>query len=184
VVENGCNGLGRFEFRQNLQRRVLAARAAGFEITSLAVKTARRIEHLDLLVKHGIRAVRIGASGSDRSAAGASGWGAVSTLRFGISSLPTTLEAIDAPRWQLWIKAWENRRRIVAAARHSQYCHLTLDIRTLAHTRAREALRQIVRVASRLADAQQIHPDTISSVAAYLMARPSTPRARSILRAA
>jgi hypothetical protein len=181
VVESGGDSLGRLEFRQNLQRRVLAARAAGIEITSLAAKTSRRIEHLDLLVKHGIRAVRAGVG---PTAGRPSGWSAVSTLRFGISSLPTTLEAADGSRWQHWIKAWENRRHITAAARQCQYCHLALDIRTLAKSGAREALRQTLRVASRLAVVEQIRAETVSSVASYLMATPSTPRAQSILRAA
>ena len=184
VVESGRDTLGRLEFGQNLQRRVLAARAAGMEITSLAAKTSRRVDHLDLLVKHGIRAVRVGGGSTVRNTARPSGWSAVSTLRFGISSLPTTLEAVDTPRWQRWIKSWENRRHIVAAARHGQYCHLTLDIRALACSGAREALRQTLRVASRLVVARQIQAETVSSVAAGLMAQPITPRAQSILRAA
>ena len=180
VVERGRDSLGRLEFRQSLQRRVLAARATGIEITSLAAKTSRQIEHLDLLVKHGIRAVRLGKPTAGRP----SGWSAVSTLRFGISSLPTTLEAASGSRWQHWIKGWENRRHITAAARQSQYCHLALDIGALANSGARAALRQTLRLASRLAVAQQIQAETVSTVASCLMATPSTPRAQSILRAA
>jgi hypothetical protein len=184
LVENAIDSRARFEFRQNLQRRLLAARAAGIEIASLATLTPRRIEHLDLLVKHGIRAVRLGARGSLSNGAGPSGWAAVSTLRFGISSLPTTLQAVDAPRWQRWIKAWETRRHIAAAARQRQYCHLTLDIHTLANSGAREVLRQTLCVAARLTHGPQIQVETVSAVANSLLARSSTPRAQSILRAA
>jgi hypothetical protein len=183
VSENGRDSSRRLEFRQNLQRRVFAARAAGIEVTSLALKTPWRIENLDLLVKHGIRAIRAGR-GPTIDSARPTGWGAVSTLRFGISSLPTTLEAVESPRWQRWIKAWENRRHIGAAARHRQYCHLTLDIRTLVGSGPREALRQTLRVASRLVVAERIQAQSMSQVATCLMARPSTPPAQSILRAA
>ncbi|MEX2140916.1 MAG: hypothetical protein WD894_16750 [Pirellulales bacterium] len=184
VADDDSGSRTRFEFGQNLQRRLLAARATGLEISSLATLTARKIEHLDLLVKHGIRALRLGAANSFCNGAGPSGWAAVATLRFGISNLPTTLQAVDAPRWQRWIKAWERRRHILAAARQRQYCHLMLDIHTLANSGAREVLRQTLGVAARLARASQIQVETVSAVAASLLSQPSTPCAQSILRAA
>ncbi|MEX2027539.1 MAG: hypothetical protein WEH44_09560 [Pirellulaceae bacterium] len=98
--------------------------------------------------------------------------------------MPATLHAVDAPRWQRWIKAWEARRQIVAAARRRQYCHLTLDIHDLANSGAREVLRQTIRAAARLTELPGMQADTVSSVAASLMARPSAPSAQSILRAA
>lgn len=184
ITEKDSETLGRFEFGQNLERRLVAARATGLDVSSLATQASRRIEHLDLLVKHGIRAVRNGAPGSLGSAAGASGWAAVSTLRFGISDLPTTMKSVDSPRWQRWIKAWENRRHIAAAAKQRQYCHMTVDVQTLANSGPREALRQTLRVASRLARSSRIQVETVSAVASSLMARPSASRAQSILRAA
>lgn len=184
VVDGGPQSRARVEFARNLQRRLLAARAAGIDISSVATQASRRIDHLDLLIKHGIRAVRPGARGLAHSAVERCGWAAVSTLRFGISSLPPTWRAVDAPRWQRWIKAWEARRQIVAAARRRQYCHLTLDIHTLANAGAREVLRQTLRVASRLVHSSGMRAETVSSVAASLVARPSAPCAQSILRAA
>ena len=183
IGENG-QSTGRLEFRQNLQRRVSAARAAGIEITSLAAKTSRRIDYLDLLVKHGIRAVRLHSPHPANRSPRDAGWAAVSTLRFGISSLPVTLEFSGGSGWQQWIRSWQMRRVISASARQRQYCHLALDVHDLANSRARDALRRTLRVAARLVKADQFQPETVSSVAASLMARPSIPAAQSILRAA
>jgi hypothetical protein len=179
-------GSGRLQFRQSLQRRVSAARAAGIEVTSLAASTNHRIDYLDLLVKHGIRAVRFSSPqiGGGGLPPRQMGWSAVSTLRFGISSLPATLQLCVGSGWRLWIKNWELRRQISAAAAQRHYCHLALDVHDLAQTKAREALRRALRVASRLVGSNQFQAETVSSVAASLMARPTVPSARSILRAA
>ena len=184
VSENCQSQRARLEFSRHLDRRLLAARAAGVEISSLATREAKRIGHLDLLVKHGIRAVRQGDGRPDGNIAGRLGWSAVSTLRFGISSLPATLLAFDAPRWPSWAKGWEDRRQIASAAARRQYCHLTLDIHSLAKSRARRRLQSTLRVAARHFHNPECRVETFSSLAASMMARPIARGAQSILRAA
>ncbi len=183
IPENG-QSTGRLEFRQSLQRRISAARAAGFEITSLATKSGRRFDYLDLLVKHGIRAVRLSSSNPESLSPRQLGWAAVTTMRFGISSLPATLEFSERSGWRRWIENWEMRRSIATSAGKRHYCHLALDVHTLANTAARETLRRMLRGASKLISSSQFQAETVSSVAASLMARPSFPGAQSILRAA
>jgi hypothetical protein len=182
VSENGQSEPVRFEFSRNLDRRILAARAAGIEISSLATRESKQIEHLDLLVKHGIRAVRQ----CDRAGSGdrRSGWPAVGNLRFGITSLPATLSATYARRWQWWPIDWEMRRQIAAAAERRQYCHLTFDIHDFTSAPARKRLRSTLRAAARQFDKSGRRVETISSLAACLMARPIARSAQSILRAA
>ena len=182
VVENGQSQAARFEFSRNLDRRILAARAAGIEISSLATRESKPIEHLDLLVKHGIRAVRQcdhAGSGSRRS-----GWPAVANLRFGITSLPATLNASESAGWASWMTGWDLRRQIASAAERRQYCHLRLDIHSLVNVRARKLLRSTLRAAARRFDKPGCRIETISTLAESLMARPIARSAQSILRAA
>ena len=184
AIDGGSQNHGRPVFARDLERRILASRAAGVEITSLATRMSGRVEHLDLLVKHGIRAVRHGVSVKGRDAGERFGWGAVSTLRYGISSLPATMIAVERPRWQLWLKAWEDRRQIATAAQRRQYCHLAIDVHLLAQPGSRKHLYGTLRSAARLFDGSHNRIETVSSLTESLMARPSAPRAQSILRAA
>jgi hypothetical protein len=184
VAEHCQSQPARFEFSRNLDRRILAARAAGIEISSLAAREPKQIEHLDLLVKHGIRAVRqcdrqFGDSSSRRS-----GWPAVSILRFGITSLPPTLCLSEPARWPVWSTGWDVRRQVASAAERRQYCHLTLDIHSLSTAHARRRLRSILRVAAQRFDKPGCRVETISSLAAGFLARPIARGAQSILRAA
>jgi hypothetical protein len=184
VVESSPSQQARLEFSRNLDRRIMAARAAGIEISSLAAREPKQIEHLDLLVKHGIRAVRqcdrrFGGDSSRRT-----GWPAVSTLRFGITSLPATLSASEPARWPLWATGWDVRRQIASAAERHQYCHLTLDIHSLMSAHARRRLRSMLRVAARRFDKPGCRIETLSSLAASFLAQPIARGAQSILRAA
>jgi hypothetical protein len=184
VSESSQSQQARLEFSRNLDRRILAARASGIEITSLATREPKQIEHLDLLVKHGIRAVRQCDRGNTGNSGRRSGWPVVSTLRFGITSLPATLSACDPSRWPGWATGWEMRRQIASAAQRRQYCHLTLDIHSLLNARARRLLRTTLRAAARRFDKPACRIETISALAESLMARPIARGAQSILRAA
>jgi hypothetical protein len=185
LVADGSQGQpDRLDFSRNLDRRILAARAAGIEISSVAARGPKQIEHLDLLVKHGIRAVRQCDRRSDANSSRRSGWPSVSTLRFGITSLPGTLCAPNPARWPFWATAWDMRRQIASAAERRQYCHLTLDIHTLAGAQARKRLQRTLRVAARRFQKPGCRIETMSSLAASLLARPLVRSAQSILRAA
>jgi hypothetical protein len=175
---------GRFEFSRNLQLRLLAARASGVEITSIATRGPHRIEHLDLLVKHGIRVVRQNALRSEDRDAERFGWAAASTLRFGISNLPATLYVTEPPRWSRWTKGWEERRQITAAACRRQYCHLTIDAHQLTGASARRSVQATLHTAAKLFHGTGCRVETITSLAASLMARPLVRAAQSILQAA
>jgi hypothetical protein len=184
VASSGQRQPDRLDFSRNLDRRILAARAAGIEISSMAARGTKSIEHLDLLVKHGIRAVRQCEPRGDANSSRRSGWPSVSTLRFGITSLPATLSAPNPARWPFWATAWDMRRQIASAAERRQYCHLALDIHSLAAARARKRLVATLRGAARRFDSPECRIETMSSLAARLLARPIVRGAQSILRAA
>jgi hypothetical protein len=184
VAESCQSQEARFEFSRSLERRLLAARAAGIEISSLATREPRPIEHLDLLVKHGIRAVRQCNRHNGSESGRRVGWPAVSTLRFGITNLPATLSDSYPPRWRYLPAGWDMRRQIARAAERRQYCHLALDVHNVLNMRARKRLRATLRGAGRQFEKAGRRIETVSSLAAGLMARPIVRGAQSILRAA
>ncbi len=182
VADPALHPGGRLAYSRNLERRLYAARAAGVEVQSLATRSVKRLEHLDLLVKHGIRTVRQGAARPQTQAH--SSWSAVSTMRFGICNMPPNLNAIDRSWWQGWIASLGIRRQIALAAQRSQYCHFALDVQTLTTLTARKRLQAVLRAAGRRCDGVAFRATTVASLAASLMARPVAPHAQSILRAA
>jgi hypothetical protein len=184
VADSGQGQSDRFDFSRSLDRRILAARAAGIEISSVAAREPKQIEHLDLLVKHGIRAVRQCDRRSDGNSGRRIGWPSVSTLRFGITSLPATVSASEPARWSSWATGWDMRRQIASAAERRQYCHLSLDVHCLAAAHDRKRLQGTLRAAARRFDGPECRIETMSSLAARLLARPIVRGAQSILRAA
>ena len=183
IGDSGGERLCRSAWAQSLQRRLLAARAAGVEITSVATHGTERMQHLDLLIKHGLRAVRPGGINTYEEAK-RSGWNAVTILRFGIVSLPTTSQFTAVSSWRRWLNTRDLRRQIVNSAEDGQYCHWTIDIRVARDPAIRDAIERILKSSARVLESGSLLAGTVSTVATSFLQRPATVPAQSILRAA
>lgn len=177
----------RGQFAQGLSRHVQQARATGYGPTTLALPAGRLPEHLDLLVKHGISAVRTVRSGSVRSRWS---WGR------GKRETPARDVQPQSLRWGLWefgrplalVEQGVRRitREIAAAAADAGLVQISVDLAPLAG-QGSSGWRQFDQVLERLAQQHQqqtIEPMTLASVVAALTRTRHAPSAHSILRPA
>lgn len=185
-------GLGRQPFARELSRRVLAAQAAGHALTTLALRDCELPAHTDLLIKHGLSAVRAAAHGTaDKHdwRIGLSFPGRL--LRFG-RPVPTSLAR--TLRWGLWEftaaldVSGQGYRRATSAikrsARNGTSVHLLIDVSTLAahHGRAVDLVNRVLRYAAKLQIQGLLDNQTLATaVAGFTQPRHEDP-ARSILR--
>jgi hypothetical protein len=184
MCDSGSSKLSRAALARNLQRGLLAARSVDVEITSVSIAGSTPTEQLDLLAKYGIRSIRPGIAATDPQCDRRSGWNAVSVLRFGILNLPHTATLTNASRMPRWITNWTAARSVTAAAKRQQYCHLAINLCQLVEARQRSQLEWLLRHAARIWKHNNCRIETMSSVSAALVSRPSAPHTQSILRAA
>lgn len=177
----------RGQFSQGLSRHVQQARESGYSPTTLALPAGHLPEHLDLLVKHGISAVRTVRSGSVRSRWT---WGRARRETLARDLQPQSL------RWGLWefgrslALPEEGTRRvareIAAAGAESGLVQISVDLARLASQGA-AGWKQFDQVLERLAcqrQQQAIETMTFASVVAGLSRTRHASPAHSILRPA
>jgi hypothetical protein len=176
-------GVGRGHFAGELSRRILAARAEGLAVSTLAVRHASLIEHLDVAVKYGVTAVRNDTCDAARRRDPSS----PRPLRYGLWELPATVRLPDAGRLWSGGETWRTRRAIDAAVASGGVCHLVLDGPAW-HDAARHNEHVLNAVLQYVAIRRKQGTLVIETLAAAA-ARMSQPKhraspARSILRAA
>jgi hypothetical protein len=177
----------RGRFSQELCARLERADEAGFRPTTLALSSGHLPEHLDLLVKHGISAVRTTRVDDGQPWRGWRRW-------FG--SARARCDQLQSLRWGLWefdgalSLARQGLRRISqalsAAAAEGGLAHVVVSLDQLAGQGA-SGLKQLDRLlaqASSLRDRQAIQAQTVSSFVARLSRTRQGAAARSILRPA
>ena len=184
MSDSGSSKLSRAALARDLQHGVIAARSVDVKITSLSVTGSTPTEQLDLLGKYGIRSIRPGVAATDPMRNRRSGWNAVSMLRFGIISLPHTATLTNASRMPRWLTNWTVARSVTRAAKRQQYCHLAINVGQLVDARRRSQLEKVLRHAARVWRHNACHIETMSTVSAALVSRPSAHNTQSILRAA
>lgn len=166
----------RARFAAELSRRVAAARAAGFETSSLILTDTDLRRDLDIAVKHGVTAVRPAVTHESA--------GSPSPLRYGLWRIPATARLPESTRRFLSPASRTAIRHIDAAVSARGLCHLVINAGelTAAHERTiRQVFTHLVRqrIAGRLA------VKTLAGVVAELTHSHSGPvAARSILREA
>lgn len=174
---------GRGRFAQELARRVLKARAAGLAISTLVPSGVLLDDHLDLLVKHEISAVRGLVDQAGRSSAAAQ----PSLLHYGLWELPGSLLLPGESRW--WPgkgRGLRARRGIDRAASQAKVFHLVVSVPGLEESgrTALSTLERVIRHAARRRDADQLQNLTLAELAGQLCQTTKSEPSRSVLRAA
>jgi len=162
---------GRKRFANELTRRTLSARAAGLTATTLALQEVELDDHLDLLVKHGISAIRP-TTGSKLQGA------AVSPLRYGLWSLAPSARISGGDRSVL--------RLMRRACAGGETFHLVIDAPGLAKWRGRfeGPLRRSLKHAANACREGRLTITTLSGLTEQLAQPRATQPAHSILRPA
>jgi hypothetical protein len=173
---------GRARFAGELSRRVLKARAAGLPISTLIPAEVVLDDHLDLVVKNGITAVRGVVDHGGRSRRTAQ----PHALHFGLWEFPGSLRLPGDSRWLygggrgIWA-----RRGLRRAAKGRRVFHLVVDAPRLGSsgTTAVSTLERVLQYADRLRSAERLLVATLAEVSGRLSQTRHTRPSRSILRA-
>jgi hypothetical protein len=174
-------GCGRSRLERELTRRFDGARKAGISATTLALRNLDHVRDLDLLVDHGVTALR----GSAIDAPKSSSKHPAPPIRFGIWQVPAGWK-IPARRGWWMPAAWSVRRGIKRAIPRQSVVHLHIDAPNLAASSEGELrlLERVLRYASARRDGDHLAIRTIGEVAAQALAERAAAPSRSILRPA
>lgn len=171
-------GCGRVRLRRELLRRFTAARKAGVPVHTLALRNTDQVVELDLLLEHGVTAIRAAVGDCPGSEVPA-------PARYGFWQPPPARQLAANSGW--WLPAsWLVRRDIKRAIRRGSTLHLHLDAAALAAAPdpGLHLAAAIMRSTAARRDAGQLAIRTIGDLArAALAERAGTP-SRSILRPA
>lgn len=171
-------GCGRTRLRRELARRFTAARNAGIPVSTLALRNTDQVVDLDLLLEHGVTALRDPVA--YRSLSGVS-----VPARFGFWQPPPARQLSSFAGW--WLPAtWLIRHALKRTIRRGTMLHLHLDAAALAASpepglRFAEAM---MRYAAARRDAGQLEIRTIGELAREALAERAGTPTRSILRPA
>lgn len=160
----------RGQFAEGLSSSLAEIRRVGRQTTTLVFQESPSRLHDDLLVKHGITAVRIG---KQRHAACPSG--CLRPLRWGLWELEGAIDVVQTG-WRRTLKA------IDRAARESGEIAIAIDVGKL--TAGLKPLTRFANQICRLRDEQRLCVQTIAELVGSRAARPQISAARSILRSA
>ena len=171
---------GRSRFARELARRTLHARSEGIEVSSLICSEPCLDDHLDLVIKHGITAVRGPLqAAADRQIA------QPCSLRYGLWELPGSTGLPQTTSiWRGGRPAI--RRQLDWASRRRRVSHLVIDAAEMIKSGppALRSLERVLRHAQRLADTLHLHTSTMSQAASAFSRTPSASPQRSILKRA
>jgi hypothetical protein len=172
---------GRTRFARELARRVSQSHTAGIETVTLVPRVASVAEHIDLVVKHGIRAV-VSTSEATAKRAPIAGPRA---MHYGVWEFAATERL---PLKSSWIPGggWKLFRTISRAARDAASFHLVIDAAAVesAGRSATNSIERLTRRIAKLRDRGLVQVETLGAAAERLSDRPVATPQRSILRAA
>ena len=170
---------GRRRFAQELGRRVLGARARGLAARSLVVRHAVAAEHIDLLVKYAIAAVRGPVAKQTPTALPQS-------LRYGVWQLPVS--AVLPGPTASWLSGPLHHLQVQRSVRQAaaQVRHLAIDAARLARcgSCAERPVLRTLQLAARWRDQNRVQVETMTRLADRLAPAHRPRPAQSILRQA
>ena len=175
--------LSRADFGSELSRRVLAARAAGLSISTLMPSGAILDDHLDVVLKYEISAVRGVVDVHGRAARPAQ----PNPLHYGLWEVPA---ALSLPGSSHWLPGgglgWKARRQIDRAATNGTVFHLVIDAAAFATAGASalKTLHRVLRHAEHRLDDRRIDVLTLAALAERLSPPRRGVASKSILRTA
>ncbi len=164
----------RAAFGRELHRQLMTVGACGAEVSSVA-KFGGPLQQLDLLVKRGISALC--SIECDERSQRMMQWHKVEALRFGIWSLPATLEIGAGGWWSQAVARSQSRRQANDVANRAGFCHLTIELEQVGGRSARRTLKSAIAVASALREQGRLETRTLSGVVNLLTARCNPPGA-------
>jgi hypothetical protein len=166
----------RARFASELASRATAARASGFDISSLLLTDGDLARDLDVAVKCSLTAVRPRVVGH--------GDAVPKSLRYGLWRIPAAFSLTEPGRGLLRSTAATAIRIINAATTGGQLCHLTIDTGSMTTAQER-TLRQVFAHIARQRIAGRLVTQTLREAAAMrIHPRIALRPARSILREA
>jgi hypothetical protein len=171
---------GRTRFARELARRVLQARTAGIEATSLVPRVASIERHIDLIVKQRITAISgVPEPQSDRQLA------IPRALHYGVWELPVTANLPTKASW-LSSGGWAMWRRIRRATQEAETFHLSIDAPAIAQEgrRAEKTVAWLMRCVADLRDRGLLQVETLRGASSRLASVPAASPQQSILRRA
>jgi hypothetical protein len=172
---------GRKRFAHELARRVSQARARGIELSTLVPRVASVAEHIDLVVKHGIRAVVAVDNETSRPCRVVT----PRVLHYGVWEIAAT-DRLPLPATWSPVGRWRLHRSLRRAAAEAAMIHWVIDATAVAQ-QGRSAVQLIaglLRRAAQLRDRGLLRVETLGAAAVRLSQLPATAPQRSILRAA
>jgi len=172
---------GRTRFARELARRVSQARTAGIEVVTLVPRVAPVTEHIDLVVKHGFRAVVV----TNEEAGKRPATKVPQALHYGVWEFSATNRL---PLRSSWLPggAWKLFRNIRRAAKDASTVHLLIDASAMeeAGRSAAKSIEWLMRRVAKLRDRGLVQVETLGTAAARLSDLPAATPQRSILRQA
>jgi hypothetical protein len=173
-------GCGRIRLSRELARRFVATRKSGIAVSTLALRNVEQVLDLDLLLDHGVTAIR--GPAVDRLSLARKL--AQPPIRFGIWQPPAAWKIPPLTAW--WAPAlWLVRREIKRAIRRRSLVHLEIDAPRLVTTRQSLSLvAGLLRYAAAKHKAGLLHIQTIGQLAAQVLEERAATPSRSILRSA
>jgi len=168
-----------------LVRRTTSARAEGIEVTTVALRDDALLVSSELLIKHGISAVRAATATGWRSA-GQPATGPAA-LRYGLWQIRPTVRLPVGSSLSAWLLTIQLRRAIDRGIRRSTPLHLLIDAPAFSREASRSswgALRSVLRHVERRQKVGALSVLTIRETIARLAAPRAGRGAQSILRAA
>jgi hypothetical protein len=174
-------GCGRGRLERELTRRFDGARKAGIPATTLALRNLDQVRDLDLLLDHGVTALRGPAVAGPQSNSKL----LAPPIRFGIWQVPSGWKFPARRGW--WLPAvWSIRREIKRAIMRQAVVHLHIDAPFLAASGDGELklLERVLRYAAARRESGQLAIRAIAEIAAETLAERAPAPSRSILRPA
>jgi hypothetical protein len=174
------NGAGRQRLSRELDRRFGNAQRAGLPISSLVLRHADLNEHLDLLPKNGVTALRTEPAPQSRG-----GSLQPPALRYGVWQLPVSFRVPGDVSWWRGGDAGQARRLLHRAATAKDRLHFAIDGAQIDEdATALATLDRVFTVASSLRQREMLTVHTMQQAAQELSPPRETTGLQSILRPA
>jgi len=156
-----------------LEEQVELVRHRGLQLTTLALTNPASANHLDLLVRHRIRVVRVPKSSGRSLHAG--------SVRYGIWVAQPNMVLGEGSSWTT--NRWSVHRSVRRSVANGSVLHVWLQADDLGNTPVSRIFNQVMDGVEKQLQSGRLSSDTLSDLAAEL-APSRRPAGQSILRAA
>jgi hypothetical protein len=174
-------GCGRTRLDRELVRRFEGARKAGIAATTLALRNIEQVRDMDLLLDHGVTALRGPLVESSAMARKLNS----PPIRYGIWQAPAAWRIPSIAAW--WTPgSWSICREIRRAIVRQTFLHLAIDAPRLLESSDRDLaiIGKVLRYAAARREAGQLAVETIAQLSQRILAERAAAPSRSILRPA